>query len=551
MPDADLVLMNVDSTPVDGRVRAIGVTSGRISHLWDDAREASGRTTWDCAGATVLPGIDDSHLHGYEYGRALSAVDVSTSAAPDLVAVQRVLRDAEPDSHGWIRGIGWDSTVLRGSGPGGALTATDLDVAAPHHPVLLTDMTGHQAWVNSEALRRAGLDGVEIADPDGGSFLRGADGRPSGVMHESAVSRINDVIPQPTRADKRASLLATQADLLSQGVVAYTDPGLGPGATTLMEGSGDFEAVAAYQELDAGGELLLRVNLMLLFGGLGGTSASEVALGLEAWGKPHPMPAHGHLGISQVKVFADGIPRSRTAWMSEPYDDCTCGHLQIAGDSDDERVAELGRIIEAADSRGWQIGLHTIGDRAITTVVDAMEGLPGTAPERRHYVIHGDFVVDHDLDRMSRLGMTLNANPSIRWAVGGSVEPVIGAERNSRRQRLRDAWDAGVNVCLSSDAPVAPPDWRVMVAAAMTRSWQADPTHTDAQRLSASEAITALTRNAAWQSHAESWRGELRAGMAADLVIMDRAVDWSDPWSLTGAQVQATMVAGALAHGSL
>jgi predicted amidohydrolase YtcJ len=263
------------------------------------------------------------------------------------------------------------------------------------------------------------------------------------------------------------------------------------------------------------------------------------------------MRGGGHLGVSQVKVFADGIPRSRTAWMTDPYDDCTHGHLTVAGSTDDERVAEVRAIVLEAARRGWQVGVHTTGDRATQTVVDAFVDQQTDAANRRHYIIHGDFVTTQTLQRMADHGITLNSNPSIRWMVGDGVNPVIGAERNARRQPLRTAWDMGVNVCSSSDAPVAPPDWRVMVAAAATRAIRTDRARTDGQRLSLREALLSLTANAAWQGHAESWRGSLAPGMVADLVVMDGPVDWDDPWALPEIPVRATLTDGAVRHGSL
>ena len=169
-----------------------------------------------------------------------------------------------------------------------------------------------------------------------------------------------------------------------------------------MDGTGDLGAVEAYRQLDAEGALIIRANLMLLYGGLGGTTAKAVADGLDAWGAPVRGGAFSHLDIAQVKVFADGIPRSRTAWVTEPYDDGCCGHLQVAGDTDAERVAELIAIVNAAVSRGWQVGAHSIGDRTITTFLDAIEE-SGTYDALRHYVIHGDLIKAHDLGRMAAM----------------------------------------------------------------------------------------------------------------------------------------------------
>lgn len=547
---AEFALININCAPLNSEVVALGITKGVITHLWNDVSDVSANRMIDLGGATVLPGIDDSHLHGYEFGRSLTALDVRTSAVPNTAALNALLAHAKPEKTGWVRGIGWDDSVLRGTGPNGSISAADIDAVTPDIPVMLGDVTGHQALCNSAALRAAGISAA-TEDPPGGSFIRDQHGAPTGLIYEAAVARINAAIPLLDRSEQAEAILAAQENLLSRGVVAYTDPGLGPGAATLMDGTGDLRAVEVYERLAQSEELTMRINLMLLFGGLGGTQASDVATGLDQFGAQRPMAPGGTLGISQLKVFADGIPRSRTAWMTHPYDDCTHGHLQVAGSDDEQRVAEIHAIVAAGASRGWQVGLHTIGDLAISHVLDAVTESTNRPADLRHYIIHGDFVNDADLGRMASHGVTLNANPSIRWAVGGSVAPIVGTERNNGRQRLRTAVDAGVNVCGSSDAPVADPDWRVIVAAAMTRSWRSDPQRTDDQRLTAAEAIRAVTKNAAWQSHAETWRGEIAVGKVADLVIMDAVVDWNEPWSLPGTQVRATMVGGRFVYGDL
>ena len=135
--------------------------------------------------------------------------------------------------------------------------------------------------------------------------------------------------------------------------------------------------------------------------------------------------------------------------------------------------------------------------------------------------------------------------------VGRSVSPILGDERNVRRQPLRTAMSEGVPLAFSSDAPVMDPDWRMIVASAMTRALRTDPDYTDGQRVDAREALLSITAAGAWQSHAESWRGAILPGMAADFILLDRTADWHNPWSLTQAGVAATVVDGELVHGEL
>jgi len=544
------VVINADLGPLRPGISAFSIEDGVITAVvdHDEATQLSsaGARMIDAGCRSVLPGIDDSHLHGYEYGRSLTACDVRGVRTPDELNAR--LRTALPEANGWIRAIGWDDTTLKGTGPGTYPCAADLDAAFPHTPVITGDATGHQALCNSAALRAAGVT-ASTADPSGGIFVRYPDGSPTGLLYEAAVGLINDAIPPLSVSEQKQAVLAAQSELLRQGVTAFTDPGLGPGARTLMDGTGDLGAVEAYRQLDAAGELIVRANLMLLYGGLGGTTARAVAVGLDSWGAPIRGGAFSHLDIAQVKVFADGIPRSRTAWVTEPYDDGCCGHLQVAGDTDEERVAELKAIVHAAVSRGWQVGAHSIGDRTITSFLDAIEQ-SGTYEGLRHYVIHGDLISGPDLERMAAMRMALNTNPSIRWMVGRSVSPILGDERNLSKQPLRTAIDTGVRLCTSSDAPVAPPDWRIIVAAAITRSLKSDPEFSDAQCITAHEALRSMTSNAAWQSHADAWRGSIAPGMAADFIILDSAVDWGDAWSLPESEVIATYVDGQCVHGS-
>ena len=543
------IIINADLTPLGKSASLIVVEDGRFSTILDmrDRSQVSllGADVIDAEDRTVLPGIDDSHLHAYSYGRSLTAHDFRGTVG--LEEFQQRLKAARPEDNGWIRGVGWDDSSIAGTGPAGTISAADLDVAQSDIPSILGDVTGHQAVCNSAALRAAGVN-AQTPDPSGGSFVRDEHGTPTGLVYEAAVGIINDAIPPLTMNEQRSAIISAQRSLLAQGITAFTDPGLGPGARTLMDGTGDLHAVRAYQHLDREGLLTSRVNLMLLFGGLGGTRAIDLEAGLDDWGGPVRGGPFSHLDIAQVKVFADGIPRSRTAWLSEPYDDCSCGHLQVAGESDEERVAELQAIVRVAAIRGWQIGAHSIGDRTITAYLDAIE--QSAAWEgRRHYVIHGDLVDRGDLGRMAAMQMPLNTNPSIRWMVGRSVSPILGDERNVRRQPLRTALNEGVPLAFSSDAPVMDPDWRMIVASAMTRALRTDPDYTDGQRVDAREALQSITAAGAWQSHAETWRGAILPGMAADFIMLDRTADWREPWSLTSANVAATVVDGELVHG--
>ena len=504
----------------------------------------------DCEGATVIPGIEDSHLHGYMLGRQLSGANISPEHCADLAAVHRKLREHSRLNPGWVRGFGWVGGVIEGTGPKSTLTYTELEDVQINEPIFLTDFSGHQAWCNKRALDAAGIT-ANTEDPAGGQIVRNSLGEPTGLLLESAVKLVTQVIPTPSRSELTKAVIRARDILLANGITSYTDPGLGPGAASLDDGTASLEVVDVYKQLAKDAELNMRIEVMLLFGGLGGTSIADVKAGLQEFGPPEIRSRGYQVTVSQLKVFADGIPRSRTAWMSEPYDTHNHGSLTLAGSNEKEQVQTLHSIYAHATTQGWQVGIHATGDETISAIADAAEKNPG-ASRLRNYVIHADLVKSEDMIRLGNYGVCVNVQPGIRRMVGRAVEPIIGRERTMRRLRLREMKEAGINLALSSDAPVTPADWRVIFASAVDRGFITEPDFDDGQGLSPLEAMHALTTTAAYQSHSEQWRGSITSGKVADFVVLDRLVDWDgDPWQVTKAKPRAVFVGGKLVHGGI
>jgi predicted amidohydrolase YtcJ len=504
----------------------------------------------DCEGATVIPGIEDSHLHGYMLGRQLSGANVSPEHCADLAAIHRKLKEHSTLNPGWVRGYGWVGGVIEGTGPKSTLSYKELEDAQINEPVFLTDFSGHQAWCNKKALDAAGIT-ANTEDPSGGQIVRNSLGEPTGLLLESAVKLVTQVMPRPTRSELTKAVIRARDILLANGITSYTDPGLGPGAASLDDGTASLEVIDVYKQLAKDAELKMRVEVMLLFGGLGGTSIADVKAGLEEFGPPEMRSRGYQVTVSQLKVFADGIPRSRTSWMSEPYDTHTHGSLTLAGRNEKEQVETLHSIFRYATNNGWQVGIHATGDETISAIADAAEQNT-TASKLRNYVIHGDLIKSQDMPRLAKSGICVTSQPGIRRMVGRAVEPIIGRERTLRRGRFRAMKEAGISLAISSDAPVTPADWRVIFASAVDRGFITEPDFDDGQGLSALEAMNALTSTAAYQSHSEQWRGSITPGKVADFVVLDRLVDWDgDPWQVTKAKPRAVFVGGKLVHGGI
>ncbi|MFE2872236.1 amidohydrolase [Embleya sp. NPDC059259] len=453
---ADLVLTGGRVHTFDARDRtasAIAVTEGRITHVGEDADTTPliGPDTRviPLHGGAVLPGINDSHLHGV-----------------------------------WL-GAMW-----------------------PH---LLMDR----------------LSGDGHPDP--------ADAPPEPALR--------------TTADRQAAILRTHELLASLGVTSYTEPGLGPGEDDGASGCFGSAALRDYAALAAQGRLTARVTALLLFGELDGPSSADAfAAGLRGFAAPAEVA--GWFRVAGVKIFADGIPPMRSAWVCEPYPDGSHGSLLIDGDTAERRRQRLAGMIRAAHAAGHQIGVHSTGDRTSAAVVAALRAAldEHPRPDARHYLIHGDLLHPDTLAEMAAAGIGLNTQPGIAVATRHLLHDTLGPQTLARMCPTREALDAGIDVCLSSDAPVLTPDWRRGVVAAVTRTGVDGTVCGPEQRLALREALRAYTGTPARQDGAESWKGSLAPGMAADLCVLATDPFATEPTALPEIPITHTVVAGRVVY---
>ncbi|MCD7438413.1 amidohydrolase [Streptomyces lincolnensis] len=508
----------------------------------------------DLGGRTVLPGINDSHLHGAAYGMTKPpfAVAVGHPAVASIADIAAVVgqeaRAARPGE--WIVGLGWDPGYLAECLADSRRFPhrRDLDAVAPGNPVCLTDFSSHMAWVNTAALRACGIDASSVP-PAGGVIDLDADGEPTGILREAAQGLLRAELPSPTVAQRRRAIHNVIAELHTRGITSYTEPGLGPGGATTLFGGLSTDNWTAYADLAADGGLQARVSVLLLPAPMGG-SAADVREGLAKLSRPESADPRLLRAIG-VKIFADGVPPNRTAWMNEPYADGGHGALCVHGATPALQVDELREMIRIAHEAGFQLGVHVTGDRAIDTVVDAFLAADAATPrpDARHYVIHGDFVGADSLAKLAAHGYGINMNPAIKWTVSDLMDEVVGAERSAYQWPVRSAVEAGIAVCASSDAPITEPDWRQGVAAMMLRESKASGRRSGPEQcVGLADALRAYTVNAARQDFAETWKGSVEVGKVADLCVLDRPLLDLDPHGITDAEVDLTVFDGRVVH---
>ncbi|WP_156138914.1 amidohydrolase [Microbacterium mangrovi] len=561
-PAADLVLRGGDIlTFADWMpgaavepVRALAVRDGLVAAVGPDAEALIGPGTEvvELAGRTVVPGLNDTHLHLVCYAMARFGLrDASPAAIGDWAGLSAVLTAEAVGADGWIRAQGWDAEQLGRPG-----TAADIDAALaangiPGTPTVLFDRTGHQLLAGTAALRALGITAA-TADPPGGVIVRDAAGDPTGVFSDAATALVLGAMP-PVPADALVDVLRqAQRELNALGFTSVTDPGIGTGSATLFDGSASPLALDAIRMLERAGDLTLRTTVLLTFAGTGGESVDSVRAGL-AGPLPHALDGcDPHWArIAGVKVFADGIQRSGTAWHHEPYGpEHRTGQLAVAGGSDAERVTTLHGILKEIGDAGMQTGVHATGDASADAVVAGLQALDPAARAALPYLIHGDFLPADGMPGLTAATIGWTANPVISRLVCGIGHELLGAERQAVRQPLGSALRAGVTVTLSSDAPVVDPDWRQAIIVAVERSQTDGIPHPDSpEAVSTTDALAMMTVTAGELDGSAARKGRLAPGFAADLVVLGgRWPDAAHVRDLEHLRTDLTVVGGRIVH---
>jgi len=550
-------LFSPDSIFINGKVitvddgfsiaRAIAVKSGVIVAVGatDEIRGLSGRRTRtvDLKGATVLPGINDSHCHMSDWAlsRPPLSLDVRFPVVRSIGDITKMVaekaRVSKPGD--WIVGDGWDEGYLEECladarrKPG----KTDLDMAAPANPVFLQEYSGHRALVNSLALSLAGVT-RDTPDPVGGRIGRTEEGEPSGLLFERASAVVRSVMPSWSYAQRKQALVSAMAELSSLGITSFTDAG------TDREKWACYNDV--YDESFRDGRWTCRVNMLLMLGGL------ESMKGAFRYVGARTNFGNEWLKVGGVKLVADGIPPLKTALMWQPYVDGTYGLLVTEGKTLDEQENSLREAIRLAHANRMQVGIHSCGERTIDIITDEyMKCIAADRWDARHYVIHSDFARPETIDKVADFGrrtgcnLAFNVQSGIKWTISDLMETVVGAERAAYHWPLRTMLDAGVCVANSSDAPVVYPDWRPGIQGAVLRESKATGRPSGpAQCITVPEALRTYTVNGAWLDHKEHVKGSIQPGKAADFCIIDGDILAMDPHKIIDLRVLMTVAGG-------
>ena len=528
-PPADLVVYGLVWTGDTARpaAHAVAVRGDTIVAVGDSAEVARlvGKATEVLANGdgSVTPGFGDAHTHFTDGGFQLVSVELRDADSPAEM-VRRIKEFAATRPRGeWIQLGNWDHERWAGT----PLPRRQwLDSVTPEHPVFVQRLDGHMGVANSLALR---LAGVSRATPDvpGGEIVRDPrTGEPTGVLKDAAMNLLYKVIPAPTDAQRDSALARAMAFSASKGITAI-------GFVSVPR-----DDLGAFQRAKAAGRLTVRTNLYFPFEEWRWVADTVVRIGRgDEW-----------LRIDGVKGYVDGSLGSTTALFYAAYDDAprTSGLFVTREDS-------LRQYIGAADSAGLQVVVHAIGERANGVLLDIFDSVATAhgARDRRFRIEHAQHLRRQDIGRIARLGIIASMQPYHAIDDGRWAEKRIGAERIKTTYAFRSLLDSGAVLAFGSDWTVAPSDPLLGLYAAVTRR-TLDDKHPGGwvpeEKISLEEALRAYTIGHARASGAETRRGVLRPGMAADLVLLDRDLFATPDTALGEVQVRATVAGGRVVY---
>jgi len=503
----DIITM-VGETPA--YAEAVVVKNGKIEYVGtaSEAMELAGKGHGmiDLQGKTMLPGFIDGHAHFSSFStQAIGAAILPPpdAGAKDIPTLINILKDWNtPENRaltGWIFGLGFDDSVLEENR---FPTKHDLDQVSTEFPIMIIHISGHFAVVNSKGLELLGID-ASTENPEGGIIRREENNEPNGVLEELAA------IPHYSKA-----LVPTSEEASNQFFEAGQEMALSYGYTTAQEGR-DMGSVEQFSSLANSKKLKLDVVSYVDYAFVDKYMDTK-------WNN---RAYDNHYRIGGMKITLDGSPQGRTAWRTQPYlippdgaDERYKGYPAIPSDS------VLTSLYEKAFKNNWQVLTHANGDAAIDQMIATMKVVADKFgnDDRRNVLIHGQYVREDQLDSFKELDVIASLFPLHTYYWGDWHKKIIGDSLGNKISPTRTALDKGLKITIHTDAPVALPNLMRMVGISVERKSRSGQIIGANEKLTAYEALKAITDWSAYQHFEENSKGTIEAGKLADMVILDK-----------------------------
>ena len=461
----------------------------------------------DLKGKTVIPGLIDNHIHSMGMGRMVDQDRViqcfDKSKEEILEAVRKAVKQRKPGQ--WIQGMGWNqSGWLDSSMP----TRQDLDDVAPENPVVLQRVCGHAIWVNSMALKQAGITRDSVA-PAGSEILKDENGEPTGYLTETAGNDVQNCIPATDLDEMECSYRLIQEEMVKHGITAYTDKLLG--CKAIADEPHVKDHLNLLDQLYAQRKMKIRLH----------TFCPPCDDLYELYKKGPQIGLYdGRLTHRGLKLYSDGALGARSAWLLEPYNDRP-GHTGSGRMTDEYLQSEMKKAHDA----GFQVSLHAIGDAAVKQAIDAYEAVNPNNEDMRFLIEHFMIVREDDFERLrgksilaSMQFVELNSDMDM-------VEERIGKERAKGAYAWRTVLESGGRIVSGTDCPVDSVNPFENLYFAVSRcklNEEPQGGYRPQEALTRYEALKTYTLDGAYARFEEEILGSIKAGKYADFVVIDR-----------------------------
>jgi len=508
----------------DDRFFAVGTSAEILTQM------QQGEVCVDLNGAFVCAGFNDSHMHLLNYGQSLNLAPLAehTDSLANLI---QCFKDCLSERHGmrggWLMGRGWNQDYFTDADR--MPNRWDLDRVSTEIPVCAVRACGHALVLNSKAIEIVGVS-AQTPQPEGGQIVH-ENGEPNGVFFDNAMGMVYAAIPSPGKEELKDMIRAACKALNAYGVTSSQSDDY-----CVFRGVSWQTVNEAYQELEASGELTVRVNEQANFTDLPSLKAFVEAGNNTGVGSEY-------FRIGPLKMLGDGALGARTAYLSRPYADApeTCGIPVFTQETFDE-------MIGFANENGMQVAVHAIGDACLDSVLNAVEKAQKVNPRKdhRHGIVHCQITRPEQLDKLASLEMHVYAQSIFLDYDIQIVEPRVGKELAATSYSWKTLMNKGVTVSNGTDCPVELPFALGGIQCAVTRKslhGQNEP-YLPQEAFTVQEALDSYTSAGAYASFEEQVKGNIKSGMLADFIVLGGDPFETVQTKLKDIPVLATYLAG-------
>lgn len=474
----------------DGMITQVGRKENLISAA-EDAQQIN------LQGACLLPGFIDPHSHFSQVASGL--LQVSLDGAENMQQIRERIQTYIHDNHkqegSWILARDYDNNLFSDhQNP----ALAQLDDLCPGYPLSIQHKSGHMGLYNSAALQALGITD-DTPSPEGGNIGH-ANGHLTGYMEENAYFTYAKKVPMPAAEELKDAYIRAQKLYASYGI------------TTMQEGMLVTQMLPLYQLLYA--SHLLKLDLVA-YPDMGCFAAANEKF-------PQSVGKYSdHIKLGGIKIFLDGSPQGRTAWMRTPYqgdDPSYCGY----GTLKDEEVCQA---LQMAAEHQVQLLAHCNGDAAAAQFIRCLAKEEKQFPilkQLRPVMIHAQLLGTDQIPEAVPLGMIASFFVAHVYHWGDTHIRNFGKERASQISPAASALKAGLPFTFHQDSPVIQPDMLETIWCAVNRQTKAGVILGEQERIPVIEALKAVTINAAYQYFEENEKGSIRPGKKADFVMLDK-----------------------------